>query len=38
MKKLYSARFAVTCLALVAVLMGTNAAMGQDVTATITGR
>ena len=37
MKKLNSARFAVTCLALVAVLMGANAAMGQDVTATITG-
>jgi len=37
MKKLYSAGFAVICLALVAVLMIPNAAMGQDVTATITG-
>jgi Carboxypeptidase regulatory-like domain len=37
MKKLYSVGFAVVCVALVAVLMCANAAMGQDVTATITG-
>jgi hypothetical protein len=37
MKKLYSAGFAVICLALVAALIAANAAMGQDVTATITG-
>src|SRR5258708_24429890 len=37
MKKLNSATFAMACLAMVAVLMDANAAMGQDVTATITG-
>jgi hypothetical protein len=37
MKKLYSVGFALVCITLLAVLMGTNAAMGQDVTATITG-
>ena len=37
MKKLYSLGFALVCITLLAVLMGTNAAMGQDVTATITG-
>ena len=37
MKRLYSVGFAVACVALVVVLIGANAAMGQDVTATITG-
>jgi hypothetical protein len=37
MKKLHSAKFAVVCVALVALLVGAAAARGQDVTATITG-
>jgi hypothetical protein len=37
MKKLYSLGFALVCITLLAVLIGANVAMGQDVTATITG-
>src|SRR5260370_26921741 len=37
MKKLYSVGLSLVCITLLAVLMGMNAAMGQDVTATITG-
>jgi hypothetical protein len=37
MKRLYSAGFAMLCVALVAMLLGANLVRGQEVTATITG-
>src|SRR5438270_6101206 len=37
MKKVYSVRFTVICVALVMFLIGAQAALAQDVTATITG-